>query len=177
MPGSDTPIDFRTMARMCFGHSARRTANLLTRHYNAHLAPLGLEITQVQLLAVIAEGSAGSASDIARFLGIDRSTLARNLKPLEAKGWITRAQSKGRRVLPTLTDDGAKMIPQLHAIWLEAQNAIASELGADRAAAYHEHLSALRQAVRTLEARESAPNTPSDTFQSHTYGETGDEPS
>ncbi|MEP3180554.1 MAG: hypothetical protein ABJO45_13515, partial [Lentilitoribacter sp.] len=62
-------IDFLHMGRTCFGHAARRTANLVTRHYNRHLAGLGLELTQAQLLAAIAEGSAGSAAGIARFLG------------------------------------------------------------------------------------------------------------
>jgi len=159
MSSSQDPIDFHAMARMCFGHSARRTANLLTRHYNAHLAPLGLEITQVQLLAVIAEGSAGSASEIARFLGIDRSTLARNLKPLEAKGWIARTQKKGRKVLPELTDEGATIIPKLHEIWLQAQSTLAAELGPERAAAVYENLSALRQAVRSLEQRTDEAQT------------------
>lgn len=143
-------IDLMHMGRMCFGHAARRTANLLTRHYNRHLAALGLELTQAQLLAAIAEGSAASASEIARFLGIDRSTLARNLKPLETAGLITRQDKGGRRVLPVLTSAGRLKVIEIHQTWLKAQAEISDLLGPDGAQAVRSQMSALRKAVHIL---------------------------
>ncbi|WP_298962021.1 MarR family winged helix-turn-helix transcriptional regulator [uncultured Roseibium sp.] len=143
-------IDLMHMGRMCFGHAARRTANLLTRHYNRHLAALGLELTQAQLLAAIAEGSATSASEIARFLGIDRSTLARNLKPLETAGLITRQDQGGRRVLPVLTSAGKNKVIEIHQTWSRAQTEISDLLGPDGAQAVRSHMSALRKAVHIL---------------------------
>lgn len=148
-------IDFLHMGRTCLGHAARRTANLLTRHYNRHMAALGLEITQAQLLAAIADGSAASASEIARFLGIDRSTLARNLKPLEAAGLITRRQSGGRTVLPVLTRAGEEKVVEIHETWLKAQQEVSALLGPDGADAVRAQLSALRKAVHILEDRET----------------------
>ncbi len=144
-------IDYSQMGQMCFGHTARRTANLLTRHFNRHLAPFGLEITQVQLLAVVASGNANSASDIARFLGIERSTLARNLKPLESAGLIERKKSGGRKVVPVLTEKGEQLSVELHAAWERAQQELTSHLGANTADAIREHMSTLRKAVRELE--------------------------
>lgn len=148
-------IDFLHMGRTCLGHAARRTANLLTRHYNRHMAALGLELTQAQLLAAIADGSAASAAEIARFLGIDRSTLARNLKPLEAAGLITRRQIGGRTVLPVLTPEGEKKVVEIHKTWLKAQGEVSALLGPDGADAVRAHMSALRKAVHILE--DSAP--------------------
>ncbi|MEM5582423.1 MarR family winged helix-turn-helix transcriptional regulator [Roseibium sp. AS2] len=153
-------IDFLHMGRTCFGHAARRTANLLTRHYNRHLAGLGLELTQAQLLAAIAEGSAGSAAEIARFLGIDRSTLARNLKPLEKAGLITRRQDGGRRVLPVLTADGERKVIEIHQAWQRAQDELGALLGPDGAEAVRAHMSALRKAVHVLE--DHKPPRPAD---------------
>lgn len=144
-------IDFVGMGRTCFGHAARRTANLLTRHYNRHMNDLGLELTQAQLLAVIADGSARSASDIARYLGIDRSTLARNLKPLEASGLISRQEQVGRKVLPVLTPKGEAKVTEIYNRWQQAQNEISNLLGPDGADAVRSHMSALRRAVHMLE--------------------------
>lgn len=144
-------VDLQGMSQTCLGHAARRTANLLTRHYNAHLAPLGLELTQAQLLAVIGQGGASSSSEIARWLGIDRSTLARNLKPLEAAGFITVQSAKGRKVLPMLTPRGEEQVAALFTMWRNAQAALDRELGPEVSAALRRNLSALRKAVRTLE--------------------------
>ncbi|MEP3046347.1 MAG: MarR family winged helix-turn-helix transcriptional regulator [Roseibium sp.] len=144
-------IDFQQMGQSCFGHSAKRTANLLTRHYNRHLAPFGLEITQAQLLAVIASGNALSASDIARYLGIERSTLARNLKPLEAAGLICREEGSGRKVVPSLTAEGQQLVGKLHSTWQCAQKELTDQLGEEAAKAIQTNLSDLRKAVRCLE--------------------------
>ncbi|CTQ58985.1 MarR family winged helix-turn-helix transcriptional regulator [Roseibium album] len=144
-------IDFADMGRTCLGHAARRTANLLTRHYNRHMAALGLELTQAQLLAVIADGTAPSASAIARYLGIDRSTLARNLRPLEAAGLIRRRETKGRTVLPILTPAGEQKVVEIHQRWLAAQAELSAMLGPEGADAVRSHMSALRKAVHILE--------------------------
>jgi DNA-binding MarR family transcriptional regulator len=144
-------IDFIEMGRTCLGHAARRTANLLTRHYNRHMSSLGLELTQTQLLAVIADGSARSASDIARYLGIDRSTLARNLKPLETAGLIMRQDTGGRKVLPVLTRAGEDKVVEVHQRWEQAQNELSNLLGPEGADAVRTHMSALRKAAHILE--------------------------
>ncbi|UFI02135.1 MarR family winged helix-turn-helix transcriptional regulator [Roseibium aggregatum] len=154
MSSSLKDIDFQHMGRTCLGHAARRTANLLTRHYNRHMAVLGLELTQAQLLAAIADGSASSAAEIARFLGIDRSTLARNLKPLEVAGLVTRQDGKGRKVLPVLTQLGEAKVIEIHRTWLKAQEEVSALLGPDGADAVRTQMSTLRKAVHILESQE-----------------------
>ena len=145
---------------MCFGHAARRAANLLTRHYNRHMASVGLELTQAQLLAVIADGSAPSASAIARYLGIDRSTLARNLRPLEAAGLIRRQETGGRTVLPVLTPAGEKKVIEIHRAWQTAQQELNTLLGTDGADAVRAQMSTLRKAVHILEDTQAQTNSP-----------------
>nr|WP_319382515.1 MarR family winged helix-turn-helix transcriptional regulator [uncultured Roseibium sp.] len=151
MTSDPKDIDFAEMGRTCFGHAARRTANLLTRHYNRAMAGLGLELTQAQLLAVIADGTAPSASAIARYLGIDRSTLARNLRPLEAAGLICRRETPGRTVLPVLTAEGEEKVVEIHKAWQHAQAELTDMLGPDGAEAVRAQMSALRKAVHILE--------------------------
>ncbi|WP_305989439.1 MarR family winged helix-turn-helix transcriptional regulator [Roseibium sp. MMSF_3544] len=161
MTSSLKEIDFAEMGRTCLGHAARRTANLLTRHYNRHMAALGLELTQAQLLAVIADGTAPSASAIARYLGIDRSTLARNLKPLEAAGLIRRRETAGRTVLPELTPAGERKVIEIHQAWRKAQEELDALLGTEGASAVRAHMSALRKAVHILEDTEAKTNAAS----------------
>lgn len=155
MTSSLNDIDFVEMGRTCFGHAARRTANLLTRHYNRHLSSVGLELTQAQLLAVIADGSASSASEIARYLGIERSTLARNLKPLETSGLIERRKKGSRKGLPVLTSAGQEKVIEIHRTWQKAQEELSSLLGNEEAAMVRAQMSALRKAVHILEDREA----------------------
>jgi DNA-binding MarR family transcriptional regulator len=152
-------IDFRHMGRTCLGHAARRTANLLTRHYNRRMAELGLEITQAQLLAAIAEGSATSAAEIAGLLGIDRSTLARNLKPLESAGLIAR-RGGGRKVLPVLTPKGEDKVVGIHKAWRQVQDELSALLGTGGADAVRAQLSALRKAVHILNEDDTSPPLP-----------------
>ncbi|PVB59557.1 MarR family transcriptional regulator [Labrenzia sp. 011] len=123
------------------------------------MAPLGLELTQCQLLAAIADSSADSASGIARSLGIDRSTLARNLKPLEAAGLVTRRKGDGRKVLPVLTSAGERKVVDIHDTWQRAHAELDDLLGAAGADAVRAHMSALRKAVHTLEDRALAKTT------------------
>ena len=72
----------------CLLRAARRTANLLTRVYNQHLAPLGLEATQFTILCAVASGRAGSSTELAAMLRIERSTLTRNLERLVSAGLV-----------------------------------------------------------------------------------------
>jgi DNA-binding transcriptional ArsR family regulator len=75
----DACAEIRTQ---CLAFAARRTANLISRAYAARLAPLGLEPSQFGVLIVVASGKADSARELADKLGIERSTLTRNLTRL-----------------------------------------------------------------------------------------------
>lgn len=155
--------DVDAMARGCFGLAVRRTSNLITRHYNAHLADIGLEVTQFSLLAGIASRNPASLGDLASFLSIDRSTLTRNLKPLQAAGLIELAPGAGRRQLPALTEAGRSTLLKASAAWATAQTTLLGELGPDDANTVRASLKRLRDALRQL-SPSASPDvaTPSD---------------
>jgi DNA-binding MarR family transcriptional regulator len=131
-------------------YTRRRTANLVTRHYNRYLAPLGLEITQAVLLGLIASGKAGSSSELARMIGVERSTLTRNLKLLEEAGLIRRRPS-GRKVVPELTDSGRTRLAAAYKAWDAGQAALTVEL--EEPEQIRGQLKALRKAVFLAEDR------------------------
>lgn len=132
----------------CMAASLRRTANLVTRIYNAYLAPAGLEITQYSILRKIQSGRAESASELADLVGVERSTLARNLDRLAAAGLIAAQTGEGRRIVHRLTEEGEARLVAALPLWTQAQHALAETLPAGQAAAIQTDLALLRRAAR-----------------------------
>ncbi len=141
----------------CIGATLRRTANLVTRVYNAHLAPAGLEVTQYSILRKIQSGRAGSASELAEIVGVERSTLARNLARLEALGLIRANPGAGRRLVHVLTRAGEARVALALPLWLDAQAALVGPLTKDRTLSMFGELAALRAVARGAGPAHRAP--------------------
>lgn len=94
------------------GYQMSLTSRLLERQFEDRLKPLGLtRITWCILLAVEVEALL-NPSDIARFVGIDRTATSRALRQMEAAGMIARGVGKedGRTTLVALTDLGRELV-------------------------------------------------------------------
>ena len=135
----------------CMSAALRRTANLVTRVYNAYLAPSGLEVTQYSILRKIQSGKAGSASELAELVGVERSTLARNLERLVSAGLVSTLTGEGRRVRHELTPAGEQKIDAALPLWREAQQALVNGLPEGKAPTLHEELALLRKAARAAQ--------------------------
>ena len=72
----------------------RRTARRLTQAYDKALRPSGLRLTQYSVIANVVRANGLSVTDLAARLSMDRTTLTRNLRPLEAAGFIRIEPSK-----------------------------------------------------------------------------------
>ena len=119
----DSPIN-------CSAARLLRAARVLTRHYDEALRPAGITITQFGLLNVIKRAEPESISDIAGILDIDRTTLSRNLKPLEKANLVFRGNEGGsrrRRVL--LTTLGVAKLEEAMPLWQQAQTRVEQVLG------------------------------------------------
>ena len=118
------------LACSCF--AARRTARTITQHYEQHLKPTGLTVTQFTLLAMLALAGPQPLSRFAGQLGLERTTLTRNLRQLRAQGWVTESATGDRRVrLLAITKRGTTVARKALPLWREAQESIAHRLGAD----------------------------------------------
>jgi DNA-binding MarR family transcriptional regulator len=74
-------------------------ARVLTQHSEAHLQPGDLRITQFSLLVAIALVRSVPLTRLAEAVAMERTTLARNLKPLERHHLITvETSTEDRRV-------------------------------------------------------------------------------
>jgi DNA-binding MarR family transcriptional regulator len=106
----------------CALASARRTARLLTQMYDSYLSEHGVESAQYALLMMVdAAGTKGQAA-MGRALGMDKTTLSRNLSVLRAKGWAESVTGKdARRRNIVLTAKGRELLASARPGWKRAQ--------------------------------------------------------
>ncbi|HET9157030.1 MAG TPA: MarR family winged helix-turn-helix transcriptional regulator, partial [Myxococcaceae bacterium] len=70
---------------------------------------------------------------VAEELSLDRTTLTRNLEPLERAGLVASAPGKDQRVrLLRLTDAGQRALQRAYPLWEEAQAKVMKALGQRR---------------------------------------------
>src|SRR5258708_12753942 len=114
----------RTIAQECSCTRIRQASRVLTRIYDEHLKPTGLQDSQLSVLVGVAMfGEAGaSIGSLAQALVLDRTTLTRNVGPLSKAGYlkIARSRSDGRSRVITLTRSGERLIEHAFPLWQQA---------------------------------------------------------
>ena len=110
----------------------RRASQAITEVYDEILAPSDLKIGQFSLLKHINELGPISVSDLALIIRLDRTTLVRNLKPLEERGFVTDISTEGTRNRQLkLTDKGVQAYKSAELLWEKAQGFLEEYLGRD----------------------------------------------
>lgn len=124
--------------RGCTNFKTRQLARLLSRHYDQELAMAGLKTTQFSLLSHVLHHGPLAPGELARRMGLDASTLTRNLQPMLAAGWLLQAAgADARSRLITLTPAGRDKHTEALAHWKAAQKNVNATLGVERVAALH----------------------------------------
>jgi DNA-binding MarR family transcriptional regulator len=100
----------------------RTAARLMTRAYDEALRPAGVTASQLAILATIDVGEAASIAELSKRVAMDRTTLSRNLKPLEKARWI-RLGAEGWKRSKTVhvTTEGRQRLTRATALWEAAQ--------------------------------------------------------
>lgn len=134
----------RAIGAECLCFRSRRLARVLTRHFDEALRPLGIQATQLTLLAAIAgPGPAGqSMPRLHEFLAMDPTTLSRNLKPLQNSGLVVveRAEKDRRARIAKLTTEGERVLTEALPLWRQAQDRLVEMFGEDQSAALRRQL-------------------------------------
>jgi DNA-binding MarR family transcriptional regulator len=114
----------------CACLKARMAARAVTRAYDGMLRPVGLRATQLSVLVAVAIDGAISIAALADFLGMDRTTLTRNLRPLQKQGLISVGPEGWRRSRNlAITKKGRSRIREALPLWERAQEALREKLG------------------------------------------------
>jgi DNA-binding MarR family transcriptional regulator len=94
----------------------------VTQLYDETLRPSGLRITQFTLLVAVALREPVPITRLADTLALDRTTLARDLKPLTERGLVEVAAGEDRRTREVrLTRHGRDAIGRAYPLWQRAQ--------------------------------------------------------
>ncbi len=123
-------ITDQEIAANCACFKLRSAARAVTRAYDKALQPLGIKATQFTLLNAIGITAPVSISVLAEKLSMDRTTLTRNLRPLEKHTWITSVAGQGRTVELALTEAGRALLEAAKPRWVEAQAKLVGTLPA-----------------------------------------------
>jgi DNA-binding MarR family transcriptional regulator len=112
----------------CACGTLRRAARALTAAYDAALAPSGLRITQFGILCTLARLGPVSVTRLAAEAALDRSTMGRNLNPLERRGLvrIEVGNVDQRERVAYLTAAGEAAIEAALPYWCKTQERIAA---------------------------------------------------
>ena len=129
------PTDNLPKADTCNCLAVRQAARHITQYYDQFLAPVGLRTTQFSILAKLKRRGPQTINALARDMVMDRTTLGRNILPLEREGLIvivtgnTDRRSKEVR----LTDLGAERLGAAADGWSRAQAGFEAAFGSNRA--------------------------------------------
>ncbi|MBP9764060.1 MAG: winged helix-turn-helix transcriptional regulator [Gammaproteobacteria bacterium] len=132
----------------CF--NLRKVTRAVTQFYDRHLEPADIRSTQFNLLLTLSASAGKTLTEMAEGLVMDRTTLTRNLKPLEKQGLITTTKLSDRRTKGyVLTEKGRLAIEKGVPLWQKAQQQITSQLGEDRYKRLLEELKVVRSFANT----------------------------
>ena len=101
----------------------RRASRRISHFYDSKLAPTGLRTTQFAILALLDEQGGISVNGLAELLDLDRTTMGKNLRPLERLKYvkIVRSPTDGRSRTITLTNAGGVILKAARRLWRRAQ--------------------------------------------------------
>lgn len=135
---SAPPISAPVKPQGCTNFRLRQLLRRVSHHYDLEVGKSGLKTTQYSLLSHVLRLGPLRPGDLARAMTMDASTLTRNLKPLEAAGWVqVGAGEDGRSRLVSITDAGRAKRAEAQRHWRVAQESLNQLLGLGRVVALH----------------------------------------
>jgi len=142
------------MSAFCASHNLRRTARLVTRHYDRALRPVGITAAQMPILAAISAGSGNSIAALSNALDIEASSLSRDLALLEKKGFVRYADAGDRRARALqLTRRGNRTLVTAFKAWKKAHGTLLDEIGENTFVSMLRHTKRVGRAVKSMSRR------------------------
>jgi DNA-binding MarR family transcriptional regulator len=147
---NDTAVPYETTLHIrdhCLCFAAQRAARALARRFDAALRPVGITSWQFSLLMSLNRPQPPPMAAVAAVLGMDRTTLTANLKPLERRGLVRATvdpeDRRGKRL--ALTGAGRKLLGAALPIWQRTHDEVDDLLGARQASDVRAALCALAE--------------------------------
>src|SRR6478609_4024501 len=123
-------------AAACFCLASRQAARKITRLYDRAMQESGIRVTQFTILSQLMLRGEMPIGKLAGILGMERTTLTRNLTLLEERKWISiKPGDDPRARIIAITAQGRGIVRRGFPYWSKAQAHVGKLLGADGQAA------------------------------------------
>jgi DNA-binding MarR family transcriptional regulator len=131
----------------CVCFALRKASRVVTQFYDRALRSHRLRVTQLSLLAAASQQGTVPLARLARALGMDRTTLLRNVRPLVRRGLLQVSQAAdSRRTEIKTTASGKTLLGRIYPDWKRAQERALKLL---RGTDWTESLRALEKGLRS----------------------------
>jgi DNA-binding MarR family transcriptional regulator len=128
------PTDKLPPLEECTCLAVRQAARHVTQFYDQHLASVGLRTTQFSILARLRRRGPMTINTLADDMVMDRTTVGRNILPLEREGFLSiepgRRDRRSKEL--RLTDAGLERLRTGYEGWKQAQREFAAAFGDER---------------------------------------------
>ena len=119
-----------TIVGECIAVRMRMLNRVVTNIYDEALRPLGVKVSQMNILVAAGKAEAARPAEISQRLHLDVSTLSRNVERMKARGWLEVIPDQDGRAQPfRLTTQGRKLLEKALPAWKEAQQKANAILG------------------------------------------------
>lgn len=114
----------------CACLNLRKASRAVTQLFDQTLKPSGIRATQFSILVAALRRAPVTITRLAQALVMDRTTLTRDLRPLEAQGFIQVSPGSDRRTRTvTLTARGREVVVSALPLWEQVQARMVEGLG------------------------------------------------
>lgn len=116
----------------CMCIDFRSVANRLTQLYDNAMAPSGMTVTQFSQLHSIQQLGRPTLNELSEAIGLDRSTLGRNVRVLEKLGFVSMSVGDDARTrVIQVTRKGKAAFKRAAPLWHGVQTSLMASLGDD----------------------------------------------
>lgn len=120
---------------LCYCLMLRRAASSVTDMYDKALAEYGITLNQFSIIINLNNMSMATTTELAQQIGLERSTLVRNLKSIMAMGYIENVSGENERNNHLkVTSSGRHLLKLTIPVWQSVQDKISESLGSKNAA-------------------------------------------
>jgi DNA-binding MarR family transcriptional regulator len=125
-------LDF-SLTENCVCFNLRWVTRAMTQFFDAELHRHGIRATQGTILIALNAKDSWTMAELSDLLGLERTTLVRNLRPLQRDGFVTaEGGGRGGRVELAITPKGRRQVEKLMPAWRSAQRVAVEALGEQR---------------------------------------------
>ena len=142
-------LDAALMPANCTAGNLRQALRAVAQFYDSVIGSSGLTVSQFSLLSTLEKTGPMPVGALAKRMVMDRTTLTRNLKPLERAGFVETVPGADRRARPiAITPAGEASLATARPLWAEAQREMVTRFGIEDWASLIGHLRHAVEVVR-----------------------------